>query len=62
MFSNCGGALPGGVPLVIWVSRVDYIRDIYTLNEIWVQGTYFDRHFAWLKYFTYNLVPVLAPK
>jgi hypothetical protein len=22
---------------------------------------YFGRHFAWLKYFTYYLVPVLAP-
>jgi hypothetical protein len=22
---------------------------------------YIDRHFAWLKYFTYHLVPVLAP-
>jgi hypothetical protein len=22
---------------------------------------YFDRHFAWLKYFTYHLIPVLAP-
>jgi hypothetical protein len=22
---------------------------------------YFDRHFAWLKYFTYHLVPALAP-
>jgi hypothetical protein len=22
---------------------------------------YFDRQFAWLKYFTYHLVPVLAP-
>jgi hypothetical protein len=26
-----------------------------------MQGkTYFDRHFAWLKYFTYHLQPVLA--
>jgi hypothetical protein len=22
---------------------------------------YFDSHFAWLQYFTYRLVPVLAP-
>jgi hypothetical protein len=23
---------------------------------------YFGRHFAWFKYFTYHLVPALAPK
>jgi hypothetical protein len=41
------------------------MRDISILNEIWVQGkipTYFDRLFAWLKYFTYRLVPVLIMK
>jgi D-alanyl-lipoteichoic acid acyltransferase DltB (MBOAT superfamily) len=39
------------------------MRDIFTLNEIWAQdkNIYFGRHFAWLKYFTYQLVPVLAP-
>jgi hypothetical protein len=31
------------------------------LDEIWTQNLYFGRHFAWLKYFTYHLVPVLAP-
>jgi hypothetical protein len=25
------------------------------------QNIYFGRHFAWLKYFTYHLVPVPAP-
>jgi hypothetical protein len=25
------------------------------------QNIYFGRHFSWLKYFTYHLVPVLAP-
>jgi hypothetical protein len=25
------------------------------------KNIYFDRHFAWLTYFTYDLVPVLAP-
>jgi hypothetical protein len=38
------------------------MRDIFILNEIWVQGKiHYDRHFAWLKYFTNRLVPVLAP-
>jgi hypothetical protein len=26
-----------------------------------MEKIYFDRHFAWLKYITYRLVPVLAP-
>jgi hypothetical protein len=25
------------------------------------KNIYFGRHFAWLKYFTYDFVPVLAP-
>jgi hypothetical protein len=53
-----------GTPSVLWGVQVDYMRDISILNEIWVQGkipTYFDSHFAWLKYFTYRLRPVLAP-
>jgi hypothetical protein len=39
------------------------MRDIFILNEIWVQGKiyYFDRHIAWFKDFTYPLVPALAP-
>jgi hypothetical protein len=43
--------------------EVDCVRGIFILNEIWAQGKniYFDRHFAWLKYFSYRLVPVLAP-
>jgi hypothetical protein len=36
--------------------------EIFILNKIWVPDKiYFDRHFAWLKYFTYHLVPILAP-
>jgi hypothetical protein len=46
-------------------AQFDCIRDISILNEIWAQSKicifYFDRHFAWLKYFSYHLVPVLAP-
>jgi hypothetical protein len=31
----------------------------FILNEIWAHyKIYFGRHFAWLKYFTYRLVPV----
>jgi hypothetical protein len=43
--------------------KVECMRDIFILNGIWVQGKiyYFDRHIAWLKDFTYPLVPALAP-
>jgi hypothetical protein len=45
--------------------RVVYKRDVYILNEIWAQNkiVYYGRHFAWLKYFIYQLVSVglLAP-
>jgi hypothetical protein len=38
------------------------MRDIFILNEIWAQGKiYILVGAAWLKYFTYHLVPVLAP-
>jgi hypothetical protein len=38
------------------------MRDIFILNEIGAQHkTYIFRHFTLLKYFTYHLVPVLAP-
>jgi hypothetical protein len=38
------------------------MRDIFILNKIWTKDKiYFGGHFAWLKYFTYLLVPVLAP-
>jgi hypothetical protein len=35
----------------------------FELNMSARQDTYFDRHFAWLKYITYHLllVPILAP-
>jgi hypothetical protein len=39
------------------------MKDIFVLNEMWAQGNiYFHRHYSWLKYFTYRLIPVLAPK
>jgi hypothetical protein len=48
--------------LVLWGARVVCMRGIFILNEIWAQDKiYFGKHFAWLKYFTYRLVPVLAP-
>jgi hypothetical protein len=37
------------------------MRDIFVLNKIWTQGKKIDKHLACLKYFTYHLVPVLAP-
>jgi hypothetical protein len=41
------------------------MRNIFILNEIWMQdkNIYFGigTHFTWLKYFTYHLLPVLAP-
>jgi hypothetical protein len=37
------------------------MRDILILNKIWVQGKIYILIGTWLKYFTYHLVPVLAP-
>jgi hypothetical protein len=38
------------------------MTDIYFERNIGArQNIYFGRHFAWLKYFTNRLVPVLAP-
>jgi hypothetical protein len=40
------------------------VRIIFILYEMWVQDKviiYFGNRFAWLKYFTCRLVPVLAP-
>jgi hypothetical protein len=57
-----GRAPPRGALLVLWGSFC--MRDIIILNEIWAQDKtyiFFDRHIAWLKYFTRHLVPVLAP-
>jgi hypothetical protein len=54
----CGGAVSpfegGGASCL-------YEGHTYILNEIWTQdkNTYFGK--AWLKYFTYQLLPVLAP-
>jgi hypothetical protein len=48
--------------LVLWGGGVVCLIEIFILNEIWEQDkTYFFRHFAWMIYFTYQLVPVLAP-
>jgi hypothetical protein len=42
--------------------RIECMRDIFILNEIWVQGNiYFDRNFAWFTYFTSRLVSALTP-
>jgi hypothetical protein len=43
-------------------ARVLYMRDIFILSEICSQdrNIYFGRHFALLKYFTYQLVPILS--
>jgi hypothetical protein len=50
-----GGSCPSGGPVVS-------VRDIYFEQNMGSrQNIYFGRHFAWLKYFTYRLVPVLAP-
>jgi hypothetical protein len=62
--SQTVGRFPG-TPLVLWGvgGRVDCMRDKFILNEICAQDNiYFGRHFARLKYITYHLVPVLAPK
>jgi hypothetical protein len=39
------------------------MRDIFILNEVPTQDKLyiFGRQFAWLKYFTYYIVPALAP-
>jgi hypothetical protein len=39
------------------------MREVLILNAIWAQGKkYFDRLFAWLKYYIYHLISILAPK
>jgi hypothetical protein len=58
------GHPPGGPVRPLGGGRVDCTRDMFIFNEIWAQGKiYIDRHFAWLKYFTYHSqsVPVLVP-
>jgi hypothetical protein len=40
-----------------------YEEHIYFEQNIGARSNlYFGRHFAWLKYVTYHLVPALAPK
>jgi hypothetical protein len=52
----------GGAVLVLWSEQVHCMRDILILNKIWVQGKgSVDRHFAYLKYFTFRLVKVPVP-
>jgi hypothetical protein len=37
-------------------------RDVFIFNEVGAEHkTYIVRHFAWMTYFAYRLVPVLAP-
>jgi hypothetical protein len=38
-----------------------YEGDICFEQNVGANKKYFDRHFAWLKYFTYPLVTELAP-
>jgi hypothetical protein len=57
--SKLWGAPPGAL-LVLLGGRVVCLRMIFIFNEIWTQGKYFGRHVAWMKYFTSQLVPVLA--
>jgi hypothetical protein len=59
--SNCGVRPPGGGLLVLWGGGLDCVRNIFIWDEIWAKSKiHIDRHFAWLKYFPYHLVPVLA--
>jgi hypothetical protein len=52
---------PLRVVLALWGERVVCMKDIYFERNMGErQNIYFSRHFAWLKYFTYRLVPVLA--
>jgi hypothetical protein len=53
---------PRGSLLLLWEGEVVSMRDIYFERNISArQNKNFGRHFVWLKYFTYHLVPVLAP-
>jgi hypothetical protein len=62
-FSNCGVRPPGrGAVGPLGGGRLDCVRNIFIWNEIWAKSKiHIDRHFLWLKYFTYHLVPVLDP-
>jgi hypothetical protein len=48
---GCAPWLRGAVGPLAW-AHVVCTWDIFILNEIRAHGTYFGRHFAWLKYFT----------
>jgi hypothetical protein len=55
------GSATRGALLVLWGERVVCMRDIFILNEVWKQHKTFLKHFAWMTYFTFHLVTVLAP-
>jgi hypothetical protein len=51
---NCGAQPPGGASC-LYEGHIYFERNMGARQKV-----YFDRHFAWLKYFTFLLVPVLA--
>jgi hypothetical protein len=57
------GRPPRGALLVLFGATVVCLRAIFILDEIWTQdkSIYFGGNFAWLRYFTYHLVPKMAP-
>jgi hypothetical protein len=53
---------PAGTLLVLqWGASLCEEHIYFEKNMGARQNTYFGRHFVWLKYFTYHLVPVLDP-
>jgi hypothetical protein len=59
-FSNCGARSPRGDVGPLGVGRELFVWGTFILNEVRAQHkTYVFRHFAWLKYFTYHVIPVL---
>jgi hypothetical protein len=59
---NCRTRPLGGAVGPLWGGGARVcMMDLLIFNEIWTQGKiYFIIYFACLKYFTYQLVPVLA--
>jgi hypothetical protein len=55
--SNCGASPPAGAVGPLGGHELIYFE--WNMGARW--NIYFDRHFGWLKYFTYRLGPVLAP-
>jgi hypothetical protein len=57
-----GAPLPGGRCKSSGLASFFYEEHIYFERNIDAgRNIYFGKHFAWLKYFTYQLVPILAP-